>query len=102
MTGIRGTAAYVCNTRGLSAPRRFTPAAAWRALRNIIHGMARPGVRIVLDRTDDYVCGACGLILAGDLLEVCGHVHDAHGGQSFVLEECAPGPGGCSGDEGFD
>ena len=99
----RGAAAYICNARGPSASRRLSPAAACRTLLNTMRSMVRnrmhPGVRIVLDRTDDYVCGACGLILVGDLREVCGHVHDAHGGQSFVLEECAPGPGGFSGGE---
>ncbi|MCE2499225.1 MAG: hypothetical protein J4F28_09655 [Nitrosopumilaceae archaeon] len=67
-------------------------------MHGMLHGMNRDGVKIVLDRTDDYVCGACGLILVGDLLEVAGHVHDMHDRLSFVLlEEGASEPGDCSG-----
>jgi len=68
----------------------------------MMHGMNRDGVKIVLDRTGDYVCGACGQMLVGDLREVYGHVREGHGRLSFVLEECASGPGDCGGGEGFD
>ncbi|MCE2499202.1 MAG: hypothetical protein J4F28_09540 [Nitrosopumilaceae archaeon] len=65
------------------------------AVRGVLHGMlrgmTRPGVKIVLDRTDDYTCGACEQILTGDLREVYGHVHEMHGRQSFVFVERASG-----------
>ena len=94
VTGSRGAAAYACSARDISGSRRFTPVDAWRMLRymlrDMLHGMNRDGVKIVLDRTN-YTCGACGLILMGDLREASEHASQEHGRQSFVFVERAPG-----------
>ena len=58
-----------------------------RRLRNRL--LPRRAVTILADGTS-YECGACRLILSGDLLEVSGHVSGKHGSQSFVLEEQSP------------
>lgn len=57
-------------------------------LRRMMRGMLQSSrtVTIVADGTG-YRCGTCGLVLAGDLLEVSGHVSEEHGRMSFALED---------------
>lgn len=73
---------YRCSMR----PRRLTPAAICRMMRDTMRDLLRPGVRIMLGPAR-CTCGACGQILTTDILEISGHVARTHGRQSFTLVE---------------
>ncbi|MCE2499058.1 MAG: hypothetical protein J4F28_08790 [Nitrosopumilaceae archaeon] len=86
-------AACACDAPARAGTLRFAPALICHGLRGILCCiLRRPAVTIGLEPAS-YRCGACGLILMGDLREVSGHVYGEHGGTSFAFEGDAMGRG---------